>query len=160
VLAWLGGALATALGVALAVPAAAFLTHPTRRRSETHDPVDVGPIDSLKEGVPTRVQVRVAKRRDAWSLERNVVLGGAWLVLRGSKVHAFSTVCPHAGCAVDWDGAAFACPCHESRFEADGRVVSGPSPRPLDGLDVEVKEGRVKVVWRRFRTAVSAKEPV
>ena len=37
---------------------------------------------------------------------------------------------------------------------------SGPSPRPLDTLDVDVKDGRISVAWRRFRTATTKKEPV
>jgi len=162
-LAWLSAALAGALGAALAVPAAALLSFPARRRTVSggEDPVDVGALEALPEGVPVRVQVRVPRRRDAWALVRDVVLGGAWLVRRGGDVRAFSTVCPHAGCAVDWDReeSCFSCPCHDSRFDADGRVASGPSPRGLDTLDATVDKGRVAITWRRYRTGVPGKEP-
>ena len=33
----------------------------------------------------------------------DVTLGGCWLVRQGDAVRALSTVCPHAGCSVDWD---------------------------------------------------------
>jgi Rieske Fe-S protein len=159
----LSAALAGALGAALAIPAAAFLSFPARRHTVSggEEPVDVGALDALPEGVPVRVQVRVPRRRDAWSLLRDVVLGGAWLLRRGGAVRAFSTVCPHAGCAVDWDRekSCFSCPCHDSRFDSDGRVTAGPSPRALDTLDVTVDKGRIALAWRRFRTGVGRKEP-
>ena len=158
------GAIATVVGVAIAVPAAAFLTFPTRKRtvSGSDEPLDVARLDALPEGKPVRVTVKAPKRRDAWTAFSDVTLGGCWLVREGDKVRALSTICPHAGCAVDWDdqGSAFVCPCHDSRFSAAGACTSGPSPRPLDTLDVDVKEGRVSVAWRRFKTATSKKEPV
>ena len=158
------GAVATVISVAVAVPAAAFLTFPTRKRtvSGSDEPLDVARLEALPEGKPVRVTVKAPKRRDAWSAFSDVTLGACWLVRQGARVSALSTVCPHAGCAVDWDerGAAFVCPCHDSRFSLDGERQSGPSPRPLDTLDVDVKEGRVAVAWRRFKTATPHKEPV
>src|SRR4051812_23741047 len=158
------GALTTLVGVAIAVPAAAFLTFPARKRtiSGSDEPLDVAKLDALPEGKPVRVSVRAPKRRDAWTAFSDVTLGACWLVREGDKVRAMSTVCPHAGCAVDWDdkGAAFVCPCHDSRFSLAGERQSGPSPRPLDTLDVDIKAGRISVAWRRFKTAASKKEPV
>lgn len=158
------GAIAAVVGVAVAVPAAAFLTFPTRKRtiSGADEPLDVAKLDALPEGKPVRVTVQAPRRRDAWTAFTNVTLGGCWLVRQGDKVSALSTVCPHAGCAVDWDdgAAAFVCPCHDSRFSLDGEKQSGPSPRAMDALDVDVKAGRVAVAWRRFKTATPKKEPV
>jgi Rieske Fe-S protein len=158
------GALATLVGVAIAVPAAAFLTFPTRKRTVFggDEPLDVAKLDALPEGKPVRVTVTAPMRRDAWTSIPDVTLGACWLVRSGESVRAMSTVCPHAGCAIDWDerGKSFVCPCHDSRFSLVGERQSGPSPRPMDALDVDVKEGRVAVAWRRFKTATSKKEPV
>jgi cytochrome b6-f complex iron-sulfur subunit len=45
---------------------------------------------------------------------------------------ALSAVCTHLGCTVRDDGErGFACPCHGSRYERDGRVAAGPAPWPL-----------------------------
>ena len=44
---------------------------------------------------------------------------------------ALSAVCPHLGCTVGEQGAGYHCPCHGSRFAADGGNLSGPAPRPL-----------------------------
>ncbi|GIW70866.1 MAG: hypothetical protein KatS3mg102_0408 [Planctomycetota bacterium] len=44
---------------------------------------------------------------------------------------AISAVCTHQGCTVAPAGDAFYCPCHGSRYDAAGRNLSGPAPRPL-----------------------------
>lgn len=47
---------------------------------------------------------------------------------------ALSAKCTHAGCAVEWDGRSkipLRCPCHESQFDLDGKVLSGPAKAPL-----------------------------
>jgi len=53
------------------------------------------------------------------------------LFREGEEVHAISTVCTHLGCIVKAAGDGFECPCHGSRFAADGSVVKGPAPKPL-----------------------------
>ena len=54
-------------------------------------------------------------------------------VFNGSEgFYAISAICTHLGCTVRHvarDG--FSCPCHGSRFDANGLVVEGPAPRPL-----------------------------
>ncbi len=46
-------------------------------------------------------------------------------------VYAISTVCTHLGCIVKGTSDGFECPCHGSRFAADGTVTKGPAPTPL-----------------------------
>ena len=70
------------------------------------------------------------------------------LVREGDRIHALSTVCTHLGCRVHWeaDRQRFFCPCHNGIFDRQGRVVSGPPPRPLDRYEVEVLAGAVYLV--------------
>lgn len=40
--------------------------------------------------------------------------------------------CTHLRCRVaPVEGGGFSCPCHGSRYDAEGRPVSGPAPKPL-----------------------------
>ncbi len=80
-------------------------------------------------------------------LTRNLEGNEIILVNQDGHIRAFSTICPHLGCRVAWqeNQQRFFCPCHSGTFDADGKVVSGPPPRPLDEFAVEVKGGSVYV---------------
>lgn len=55
---------------------------------------------------------------------------GVLLKLNG-KLRALSAKCTHAGCVVAWQKTQFHCPCHESNFDADGKVLGGPAKTNL-----------------------------
>ena len=48
-------------------------------------------------------------------------------------LHAVDIRCPHLGCQLEWnpDEASWDCPCHGSRFDREGRLISGPAQRDL-----------------------------
>jgi cytochrome b6-f complex iron-sulfur subunit len=60
---------------------------------------------------------------------------------------AFSLICTHLACTVSWnpEKREFYCPCHEGFFDAEGKVLSGPPPAPLERLKVEVSGEKVVV---------------
>jgi Rieske Fe-S protein len=65
------------------------------------------------------------------------------LRLADSDVVAFSQKCTHLGCVVFYeaDNDRWHCPCHEGNFETrSGDVISGPPPRPLGRIDVEIRD--------------------
>jgi Rieske Fe-S protein len=64
----------------------------------------------------------------------------ALLIHTQAGIQALSLVCPHLGCTVEPQADDFRCPCHGSRFDADGGLVNGPASQPLPPLHVEVRE--------------------
>lgn len=70
---------------------------------------------------------------------------------------AFSGKCPHLGCGYKWRkhkvlGPVFLCPCHVSIYDASGRVLEGPAPRPLDPLPIQVSaSGEVQIIDMEFK---------
>jgi thiosulfate dehydrogenase (quinone) large subunit len=76
--------------------------------------------------------------------------GPAWLVHESPQTfRAYSAVCTHAGCRVDFDrpGNQFACPCHGATFDArNGQVTGGPAPSPLQAIAVRQIAGEVRAL--------------
>lgn len=70
---------------------------------------------------------------------------------------AFSGKCPHLGCGYKWRqhkllGQVFLCPCHLSIYDAAGKVLDGPAPRPLDALPIKVSAGGdVEIIDMEFK---------
>jgi cytochrome b6-f complex iron-sulfur subunit len=59
-----------------------------------------------------------------------------------------SAVCTHLGCTVAHfqSDQRFHCPCHGSVFGADGSVLHGPAPRPLQWYEVTLaRDGQLRV---------------
>ena len=64
-----------------------------------------------------------------------------------SSLVAYSGLCQHRGCPIDYssDQALFICPCHRSVFDPSnsGVVIEGPSPRGLPRVTIEIRQGSV-----------------
>ncbi len=59
-----------------------------------------------------------------------------------------SAVCTHLGCTVAHFSSdqKFHCPCHGSVFGADGNVLHGPAPRPLNWFEVTLaRDGQLNI---------------
>lgn len=63
---------------------------------------------------------------------------------------AFSATCTHLNCTVQYQAARqqIWCACHNGFYDLNGKVVSGPPPRPLEEYAVRVR-GEEVVVSRR-----------
>jgi Rieske Fe-S protein len=155
------GALTAGLAV---IPGLAFLAAPGRQAGAGGgNPLRVAGERDVKPNRPLRVTA-VGPHDDAWLRLDKVTLGSCWLVraAEDGPIRAFSTVCPHLGCGVDYDEAAgkFNCPCHTSAFDLEGRCLSGPSPRGLDELETRIEGRDVLVRYQRFRVGTAKREPI
>jgi cytochrome b6-f complex iron-sulfur subunit len=91
-----------------------------------------------------------------------------WLVNIGPKeaakgggiegLAALYKVCVHLGCLYAWVDSTvrFECPCHGSKYQADGTYIEGPAPRDLDRFRVVITDGKGTLV---NETVVSASSP-
>jgi Rieske Fe-S protein len=122
---WIGGSL---------LALANYANVPTRSFTGAVIPesVPAGLLADIKEGEPKQIM-----------FGEDVV----FVIKKGSTAVAFSGVCPHAGCLVEWFPAdkVFKCPCHGGHFELDGKCVAGPPPRGLFEHSVKISMGRVIV---------------
>jgi cytochrome b6-f complex iron-sulfur subunit len=61
------------------------------------------------------------------------------------QVKAFSAVCTHLGCIVEFkpEERIFRCNCHGSQFDLTGKNIAGPAPSPLKPFRVELKDDNI-----------------
>jgi len=62
----------------------------------------------------------------------------AVLIRTETGFSVISLVCTHLGCTVESKSDGFACPCHGSRYDLDGKVTRGPASKSLAELRVEI----------------------
>jgi cytochrome b6-f complex iron-sulfur subunit len=88
----------------------------------------------------------------------SIPVGGARFVRHGagpllvvrvseSQVQAFSAICTHLRCVLEWDDGTrtILCPCHAGAFDRHGNVLAGPPTRPLREYAAEVRADEVIV---------------
>jgi menaquinol-cytochrome c reductase iron-sulfur subunit len=132
------------MGALLSVPALAYLFS-AGKRSELEEFVEAGDISRLALNTPREMVFR-RRRKDGWKIISEKTT--AWVIrVSASEVVAFAPQCTHLGCAYHWDDKNnnFLCPCHTSTFGLDGRVLTGPAPRPLDRYRVRIEGNRLLV---------------
>ena len=83
----------------------------------------------------------MSTRHDDLSKSHGKLLADRHIALyrdEGGTLHALSSVCPHRGCDVEWNGEekTWDCPCHGSRFTSEGAVLRGPAAQPLSPVEV------------------------
>ena len=104
--------------------------------SGARSPTSVGTVASL----PVRQGVSFTNPADG---------NPGWVVHSAANTFvAFSAVCTHAGCPVQYDPASvqFVCPCHGGVYDGrTGQVLQGPPPAPLQSIPVHVVGGQIRV---------------
>lgn len=82
--------------------------------------------------------VLASREDDGWYATRKESV--VFIDREGNGYRAMSSICAHLGCRVKWENTEkhYRCPCHGGVYDREGRVLSGPPPRPLDRLNVRV----------------------
>jgi len=175
---WTINGLGALCGAVLGIPAVAYLIDARNRPTRETDFRTVARFGELPVSVPTEFVIRET-RRDAWNLYPDDIVGRVWLIRHpDDSVTAFTTICPHLGCSVNWlppalgtaDEGKFLCPCHGGKFKKDGVRIDepgspNPAPRGMDTLEVRLEpdpddemQKVVKVKFLRFKTLQDKKE--
>lgn len=156
------GALATAMrGSARLTPAVSALGASTRRtrsaarrHPKPHKTTAGSGTTPAKRGAQlpsgaVRLGPSSGLQTDAAAIYHDPSDGSPDIVVRRSNgsLAAFSAVCTHAGCQVDFQSGVIFCPCHGSEFDpATGAVLRGPAVTPLAAKRVIERRGSIYAV--------------
>jgi menaquinol-cytochrome c reductase iron-sulfur subunit len=103
-----------------------------KKSSSQAEWIEVGDVSKLAPGIPHEMSFERV-RGDAWRAVKEK--GSVWVVKSDAgNVTVFAPGCTHLGCAFHYEEKKnqFLCPCHDSYFALDGKVLTGPAPRSLD----------------------------
>ena len=148
-------------GLVVCVGGALGIVHYAVRREPSAD-------ESVKLGPLSEFPVGDFQKRTVTVLEHGTWLEGpvektVWLRRNADDSFlVFSGTCPHLNCTVNLrEDKTFECPCHHSRFDSEGKLLSPPALRALDTLEYRVSgDGIVSVQFQNFKKEISAKELV
>lgn len=134
-----GGLISAGLGI----PAIAYIIGPALQRAETQNWIRLGPTSKVELGLPALFKAKI-QRQTGWIVNEEE-LSVYVRTDNGRDFVAMSNVCTHLGCRVRWiaEQEQFFCPCHNGVFDKDGKVISGPPPRPLDRYEVKVENDQL-----------------
>jgi cytochrome b6-f complex iron-sulfur subunit len=135
ILRWILGGGIAASAASFIYPAIRFMNPPDVPEAAINE-VSAGKVDDLK---PNTGSIVPFGSRPA-------------LLIRvgDSEFRAFSAVCTHLNCTVQFQSETrqIWCACHNGLFDLNGKVVSGPPPKPLEEFTVRVRGDEV-VISRR-----------
>jgi thiosulfate dehydrogenase [quinone] large subunit len=95
-------------------------------------------------GAPANAIASISDLNVGGALQIKLASGDPGILIRTATdaVCAFSAVCTHEGCSVDYDSVSkeLICPCHGARFDPlqNGKAIGGPTRTPLTELPVEI----------------------
>ena len=108
------------------------------------------PLDQLEDGIPTQILAPTSPNSafvmadgGGDNAPGDLAFGG-FVVKNGSNVSVFAQNCSHLGCSIAFnkDAKTFDCPCHGSRFDAYGKVFTGPAVSSLEPVTAEEQQSR------------------
>ncbi|MGB8214810.1 MAG: ubiquinol-cytochrome c reductase iron-sulfur subunit [Anaerolineales bacterium] len=138
-------AVGTFIGAVIGLPAIAYVIGPALQTTSSDAWIPLGKLESFQIGLPT-LTTFTRSQVNGW--EKTVDSYGVFVLRKSqTEVAAFSNVCTHLGCRVNWhaDQQQYICPCHNAHFDINGNIVSGPPPRPLTTYATRVENGLLSI---------------
>ncbi len=132
---WLLGGGFTASVLSFLYPAIKFMNPPSVPEASTNE-VSAGKVQDLK---PNSGKIVKFGSRPALLIRVNE-----------TEWRAYSAICTHLNCTVQFQDSTrqIWCACHNGYYDLNGKVVSGPPPRPLEDYAVHIR-GEDVVITRR-----------
>jgi Rieske Fe-S protein len=101
--------------------------------------------ENLQDETPGFIRVVLEyEKKDGWLITNKRTLAYVKRTAN-DEVIAISAGCTHLGCIVTWDedSKIFKCPCHDGKYDEEGRVISGPPPAPLKRHKTKIEDGKI-----------------
>ena len=116
-------------------------------KKDGYPSVDIVPLDSLKPGAQVAFDYPDENAPSVLLRLKEAVSGG---VGPGTDIVAFSNLCTHKGCPLNFlaQRQMLVCPCHWSSFDPakGGRLVIGQASQSLPRVKLEISNGVVRAV--------------
>lgn len=151
------GLIASGIAAVLGVTIGRYTIGPVLSLANTSEWTDVGLLEEIPEGKPTKRSV-VVSQDAGWGRFNSQQL--VWVIKGAEDITVFSAVCPHLGCTINEAADGFICPCHGSAWSFEGHRVGGPAPRDVDILEHRVEFGLLKVKYQYFKQGIGEREEV
>jgi menaquinol-cytochrome c reductase iron-sulfur subunit len=134
------GAVGGIIGAVFGIPAIGYLLAPALREDKTGAPVTIGKLENIPVGKFHPFSFTITKV-NGW--ERTASNYGGYILRKSEDpkdILVLSSRCTHLSCTVNWkeEAQVFICPCHDAKFDKDGKVLDGPPPEPLGHFEYNV----------------------
>jgi Rieske Fe-S protein len=140
------GAVGGLIGLGYGIPAIAYVITPAAAKTQAQQWIQLGAVSKIELGTPTLFKVNFT-RQTGWIVNQEEL--SIYVITEdGREFVAMSNVCTHLGCRIRWvaDQNKYFCPCHNGIFDKQGKVVSGPPPRPLDRYQTKVENDQLFIL--------------
>lgn len=136
------------MAAVVGLPVIQYFISPALGKEAADEWISLGALEDYPLNTPTLFNFTLTKI-NGW--EKSSQSYGVYVLRQeGQEIVAFSDVCTHLSCRVNWDEEKneYNCPCHAAFFDKFGEVISGPPPRPMDRYETQVDGGQLFIHLR------------
>ena len=155
----ISGAIGTALAIPVIVSTVLNPILASRKKAEAQW-TELGNTADFKPGAPTLIRWN-EEAKDGWV--STLLYRAVWVYNDNGNYKVWNPKCTHLGCLTYYNDQTntIDSPCHAGIFGLpDGRVVSGPPPRPLDLLQSKVQDNKVYCIYQDFRLGITQQQQI